>query len=167
MQRLRQEVVYTSNERRDRQHGQLSVRLSVRGTLDLLHFSLACRLRNYLDAVNAKLVEGVQHEEQHRSWIAWAEGFVSRLDPLHDRLPSCHGRSGAEGGIGRAAFRAGDRAGRAAEYQAKALNYALPPWCEGSSWRSTVPKTFQRPINCEEPQAPWRMSPARTACRLN
>lgn len=47
----------------------------------------ARRLQAYIAAVKDRLLPASEHETAIREWIAWAEGYVSRLDPLSEGLP--------------------------------------------------------------------------------
>lgn len=47
----------------------------------------ARRLQAYIAAVKDRLLPGSEHETAIQEWITWAEGYVSRLDPLSQGLP--------------------------------------------------------------------------------
>ncbi|PBB45540.1 hypothetical protein CK222_03430 [Mesorhizobium sp. WSM3866] len=47
----------------------------------------ARHLQAYIAAVKDRLLPGSEHEAAIQEWITWAEGYVSRLDPLSQGLP--------------------------------------------------------------------------------
>ncbi|RWK85306.1 MAG: hypothetical protein EOR52_27770 [Mesorhizobium sp.] len=55
----------------------------------------ARRLRTYIAAVKDKLTPGSKHEAAVQEWITWAEGYVSRVDPLSQGLPILLGEEDA------------------------------------------------------------------------
>lgn len=47
----------------------------------------ARQLQAFIEAVKSRLIRGSEHEAEIQEWIAWAEGYVGRMDPLNRGLP--------------------------------------------------------------------------------
>ncbi len=51
-------------------------------------WEFADRIRRYVDAMEARLVDGLTPEESETTheWICWARGYAQRIDPLNSKL---------------------------------------------------------------------------------
>ncbi|MCZ8548773.1 hypothetical protein OOJ09_31900 [Mesorhizobium qingshengii] len=81
---------WAEEEKRQQERERLEAIDRVRGTIFKEQASAhqeALMLHGYIEAVKSRLARGSGQDVQTLGWIAWAENYVARKDPLNGELP--------------------------------------------------------------------------------